>query len=412
MPWFAWPAGASFHRWRPPGPAWRRRLYAGAVLAGVALAHAWLIGPIEQPLGRVRESGRAPVMQVVAVGPSQAPDEAAPAPTPPPPPEPVLAPEPEPAPTPAPTPPSMATEPVPPPAETATEAGAEAGQPPDDRPVDWTAGPRAPEAVAGTEVTPADVPQAVVAQKPMLLDEAASAAAATEAAGRRPPVYQTVLPNEGFRLAYRVERGESRGRGQFRVDLLDDGRYRAHLQAEDGQRMVMDWVSQGRFDAAGVAPERMVERQRGRDARAVNFQRDQGVISFSGSTRALALMDGAQDRASVLLQLMAIAQAQPGGLRAGQTLRLQVAGTRGLATQWHFEVAGDESIEAAGQRVAAVRLVREPDQPYDQRVEVWLARAAGHLPVGLRLTTVPGKEPVSVWLDGPLPGTGPASAPP
>jgi hypothetical protein len=410
MPRFAWPAEASFHRihrWRPPGPAWRRRLHAGAVLAGVALAHAWLIGPLQQPLGRAKEPGRAPVMQVVAVAPSAAPAEAAATPTPEPTPEPAATPEPEP------TSPALVPEPAPE-AVAATEAAQPPDDPPDDRPVDWTAGPRPPEAVAGTEVTPADVPQPVVAQKPMLLDEAASAAAAaaTEAAGRRPPVYQTVLPNEGFRLAYRVERGESSGRGQFRVDLLEDGRYRAHLQAEDGQRMVMDWVSHGRFDAAGVAPERMVERQRGRDARAVNFQRDQGVISFSGSTRALALMDGAQDRASVLLQLMAIAQAQPGGLRAGQTLRLQVASSRGLAVEWMFEVAGEEPIEAAGQRVAAVRLVREPAQPYDQRVEVWLARAAGHLPVGLRLTTVPGKEPVGVWLDGPLPGTGRATAPP
>jgi hypothetical protein len=378
------------------------------VLTGVALAHAWLIGPLEQPLGRVMAPQHAPVMQVVAVAPRPAPAEATAAPMPEPAPEPAAAPEP------TPTPPALVPESEPTPAEPATEPAppTDAAQPPDDRPVDWTAGPRPPEAVAGTEVTPADVTRPVVVQKPMLLDEAASAAAATEAAGRRPPVYQTVLPNEGFRLAYRVERGESRGRGQFRVDLLEDGRYRAHLQAEDGQRMVMDWVSHGRFDAAGVAPERMVERQRGRDARAVNFQRDQGVISFSGSTRALALMDGAQDRASVLLQLMAIAQAQPGGLRAGQTLRLQVASPRGLAVQWLFEVAGEEPIEAAGQRVAAVRLVREPAQPYDQRVEVWLARTAGHLPVGLRLTTVPGKEPVSVWLDAPLPGGSPASAPP
>lgn len=389
MPWSPWSPLAADSRWRPPVPVWHRRGQWGSVLLGVLLVHAWLIGPLHAPMGRAPE--RAPAMQVVVLvsAPAQ------PAEVPPPP-----APGPEPAVVAEPTePPPLLAAPEPPPST-------EPPRPADERPVDWTAGPRAPEQVSDTDESQAEAPTAAAAA-PVLVAEASASSASAAAGGnepaRLPPVYLTQLPSRGFRLEYRVERGELRGYGQFRVDLQEDGQYRAELQAEDGQRMVMDWVSRGRLDTAGVAPQRLVERQRGKDARAVNFQRDQGIISFSGSSRALGLLPGAQDRASLLLQLMAIARAQPGGLQAGQELRLQVANTRGLAGEWRFEVAGDETIDHRGARLPTVRLVREPTQPYDQRVEVWLARDAGHLPVGLRLTTLPGREPVSLWLANPLP---------
>lgn len=385
MPWTALAPPA---RWRPPVPAWQRRAQGAGVLLAVALVHAWLIGPVAHTPGRPPQ--RPAAVQVVAL----------PAPVPPP----ATAPAP-----PAPQPPAERPAEPPPPA-------AEPPRPSDQ--VDWTAGPTPPEAVAGSVVTPADIAEPAPPPTPRWVadawaDEAGRAAsvASGELPALPPPVYRTALPTQGFLLAYRVEQGDAGGHGMLRVDLQEDGRYRAHLQAATEQRQVMDWVSHGRFDAAGVAPERMVERRRGRDVQAVNFQRDHGVISFSGSTRALMLHGGAQDRASLLLQLMAIAQAQPGGLQAGQVLRLQVAGTRGQAEDWRFEVAGEEVVQPAGQPLPALRLVREPSQPYDQRVEVWLARTAGHLPVGLRLTTVPGREPVSLWLEGRLPTPGGTAGP-
>ncbi|MFZ5548427.1 MAG: DUF3108 domain-containing protein [Pseudomonadota bacterium] len=404
MPWSFQPPLAIDSRWRPPVPVWRRRGQWGGVLLGVLLAHAWLIGPLQAPMGRAPE--RAPAMQVVVLTP---PPEPTPEPAPQAPPPPAPGPEPTMAPAPAEPPPLLAApEPSP---------STELPRPADERPVDWTAGPRPPEQVSGTEDSPVEAPAATAPTAPLLVADASARSASDAAAGndigRPSPVYQTQLPARGFRLEYRVERGGTHGVGWFRVDFEEDGQYRAELQAEDGQRMVMDWVSRGRLDTAGVAPQRMVERQKGKDARAVNFQRDQGVISFSGSSRALALQTGAQDRASVLLQLMGIARAQPGGLQVGQEVRLQVANARGQAGEWRFEVAGEEAVDHRGARLPTVRLVREPTQPYDQRIEVWLAREAGYLPAGLRLTTLPGREPVSLWLANPLPALdGPAGRPP
>jgi len=383
---------------RPPNQLWRRRGQLAAVLLLVLATHAWLIGPLQQPLGRAPE--QLPAIQLVTLVPAVAP-----APR-----EDTAGPQPAPAPAPPAAPPPLlaapAAEPVPP--EAGPDVPPSIRRPP-DRPIDWNAGPLPPEAVSGSEPAPTDVaPDATAAPAP---GSVASAQKVPE--GGRPPVYTTQLPNDPFKLDYRVERGDEAGIGRLSFEPRGDGnaQYRAQLYGVVAEKPLMDWVSRGGFNAAGVAPQRMVERQRGAEVRAVNFQRHAGVITFSSSTRALALFDGAQDRVSLLLQLMAIGRAEPGGLRAGQRLRLQVANARGQAGEWRFEVAGEERLEPAGQPIATVRLVREPSQPYDQRVEVWLAREAGHLPVGLRFTQVPGRgASEAFWLAGPLPVLAASSA--
>jgi hypothetical protein len=234
-------------------------------------------------------------------------------------------------------------------------------------------------------------------------------AAASDDGGRRPPTYAAAASDQPMKLDYRVERGDDAGSGQLSWEPQADGQYRARFWGEAGNSALMDWVSRGRHAATGLAPERMVERQRGVEVRAVNFQRDQGVISFSGSTRAVPLFNGAQDRVSVLWQLAAIAQARTGGLKGGDHVRVQVAGTRGQAEEWRFEVTGTERLGLDSGPVDAVHLVREPARPYDQRVELWLAPQAGHVPVALRFTPVPGKASSSFWLRGALP---PAPSPP
>jgi hypothetical protein len=354
----------------PPGPVWRRRGHLGVLVVGVAALPGVLIGPVSQPLGR--QPSRSPAMRLVTL-----PSAAAPQPN-----EPPGAPAPESA-----EPPPLLAAPTP---GTTTVTAADA------RPVDWAAGPQAPEAVSSTDT--------------FEKERAAQAAsgAADDDGGRRPPLYATTPADQPLKLNYRVERGDDAGTGQLSWEPQPDGRYRARFWGEAGGSALMDWLSRGSLAAAGLAPERMVERQRGVEVRAVNFQRDQGVISFSGSSRAVPLHPGAQDRVSVLWQLAAIAQAHPGGLPAGLQLRLQVAGTRGQAEEWRFEVTGIERLGLAGGALEAVHLVREPARPYDQRIELWLAPQAGHVPVGLRFTPVPGKASSAFWLQGDLP---PAPAP-
>jgi hypothetical protein len=46
---------------------------------------------------------------------------------------------------------------------------------------------------------------------------------------------------------------------------------------------------------------------------------------------------------------------------------------------------------AAARAAPLLHLVREPELPYDLRVEVWLSPAIHHLPIALHLATPPGR---------------------
>jgi hypothetical protein len=69
---------------------------------------------------------------------------------------------------------------------------------------------------------------------------------------------------------------------------------------------------------------------------------------------------------------------------------LMVVGVRGDALPWRFEAVGVEDLELpAGPVRGALHLRREPQRPWDSRVDVWLDPARHHLPVRLRMRQGP-----------------------
>lgn len=144
-------------------------------------------------------------------------------------------------------------------------------------------------------------------------------------------------------------------------------------------------TSTGRIDATGLLPERFSDRAR--SEKAAHFDRAEQRIRFSNNAPDAPLLPGAQDRLSVFLQLAGLLQA--GSVQAGDVLSLPVAGTSGSET-WRFAVGEPESLELPAGTLMARRLVREPADTYDSRVEVWLAPELGHLPVRLRITQSQG----------------------
>ena len=190
------------------------------------------------------------------------------------------------------------------------------------------------------------------------------------------PVYPTRLPPAG-QWHYRMQRGLLVGSAELEWTLQADARYTLHLQGRVAGMTVLDWASQGQLDAAGVAPERFAVRRRGRDTHAANFQRAAGKLTFSGPTRELPLLPGAQDRLSWMLQLPAIVAAAPERFVAGASVLLFVAGARGDAEVWTFVVMGPELLGDT----PTLKLVREPTRIYGIRAEVWLDPAAHYLPL-------------------------------
>ncbi len=264
-----------------------------------------------------------------------------------------------------------------------------------------------------TPATPAQ-PDAVPAQAPLRRSApalvpaapvASAAAQPTAAAPESPapagtaelPVYATRLPDPA-RLHYQLRRAGQVGAGRLQWQHGDAG-YELRLEVEWPGQPAQGSASRGQIDADGVAPLRHAELRRSRELRAVNFQREAATITFSGPQGAYALPPGAQDRLSWMIQLPAILEADAALARAGAMVTLFVAGTRGDAEAWRFEVLGHEALELpAGTVAQALHLRREPTRPYDTRVEVWLDPARQHLPVRAVFTTLPGGQPLQLEL--------------
>lgn len=221
-----------------------------------------------------------------------------------------------------------------------------------------------------------------------------------------PPVYATRVP-ASTELRYSLRRGAATGAAwvSWRADAQ---RYELQLQATLPSGASLEQRSEGGFDGAGLAPTRLADRRRGRDQRAANFQRERGVITFSGSRAEFPVVAGAQDRLTWLVQLAAIAAGAPQGLREGSEVSMLVVGARGAASVWRFQVQSMQTVSWAQGTSQALWLLREPQHPYDLRVEVWLDPAREHWPVRVRQTQVPGGE-ATEWQLSEDPRSGPGT---
>jgi hypothetical protein len=199
-----------------------------------------------------------------------------------------------------------------------------------------------------------------------------------------------------------VQRGARSGHSDLRF-VRDEQAYEIAWSSRWPGREELGLASRGGVDEAGLAPERFADRRRGRERQAANFDRAGGRITYSGPQVEHALLAGAQDRVSWMVQLPAIIDADPAAFAVpGTQVQLQVNGARGDAGVWTFVVQGREDLVLpAGPVPDALHLVREARRPYDTRAEVWLDAARHHLPVRVRLTPVPAGEPLELQLDHP-----------
>lgn len=290
-----------------------------------------------------------------------------------------------------------------PPAAPAVAAPADAPRrPPPERPARREAA--APVAAAQPVVDPADLPappaepvldvppleqgvpqpepvasaslraEAVAAPPP-----ASAAPAASDAEGAPPPLYATQLPPP-MTLRYELRRGRLSGSGDLHW-RPEAGRYSLRLDGSVMGLSVLTQDSSGTLDAHGLAPERFTDQRARRPVVAANFEREAGRIRFSGPSHEVPWQPGVQDRLSWMVQLAAVAQAEPQRLGAGERIVMQVVGARGDASTWAFRSLGAETLTLFSAPLPTVHLLREPRHPYDTRVEVWLDPARHHLPV-------------------------------
>jgi hypothetical protein len=201
------------------------------------------------------------------------------------------------------------------------------------------------------------------------------------------PVYRTKLP-PAMTLAYELTYGRWTGSGELLWRPNGHNTYDARLEGRVAGMRIITLASQGSIDAAGLAPVRYTDLRRGRGEQAANFQRKAGKITFSGNAAEFPLLQGSQDRLSWMLQLAAIALADPKRVTTpGSRVVLHVVGARGDSDIWAFQVVGPEEVSTPDGAVKTVKLLREPRKPHDTRVEVWLAPNLHYLPVRAKQTT-------------------------
>jgi hypothetical protein len=181
------------------------------------------------------------------------------------------------------------------------------------------------------------------------------------------------------------------GEAQLAWTFRDDS-YRIEFEA--GIRVVFARVnlavltSEGALAATGFAPVKMTEKRRGRALTATHFDWQHDKITFSSSQKTVPLVAGAQDKASVPLQLAAIARGDASQL-AGD-IDIQVGEDRD-AVVFRFVVVGQEEIDTRLGKLQTVHLSRPPKEgSYRSRLDVWLAPAKGWYPVQIRNTEANG----------------------
>jgi hypothetical protein len=185
-----------------------------------------------------------------------------------------------------------------------------------------------------------------------------------------------VSPAPPARLDYRVSGG-----GAAHLEWRTDGS--SYRLALDGILGALD--SEGGLDDGGLAPLRASE-PLGPGRASVEFDREHGVIVSHLGARRDQLAGGAQDRASLLLQLAGMGRANPDQLRGVLAFWI---GAAGGARQERYEVVGMETVDTGIGALEALRLAQLAPEGAP-RLEVWLAPGQAWLPVQLRLTLPDG----------------------
>ena len=200
------------------------------------------------------------------------------------------------------------------------------------------------------------------------------------------------LPPSGARLRYDLQ-GIAKGFGySAKAELLwqpDASQYEARLEVSHfllGSRVQ---TSLGQITPEGLAPRRFGDKVR--SEQAAHFQRDKGLITYSANTPDAPLLAGMQDRLSVFIQISGMLLADPPRWGTGAVMSFNTTGARD-SEPWAFQVAGMEQLKMPYGNLEALRLVRQEQKQYDQRVELWMAPSMEHLPVRIRITQTSGDQ--------------------
>ncbi|MEY3610654.1 MAG: hypothetical protein RJB14_376 [Pseudomonadota bacterium] len=191
-------------------------------------------------------------------------------------------------------------------------------------------------------------------------------------------------------LSYRLS-GQEKGihyqaSGELRWQR-NDSAYAMSLSVRAFLLGARHWRSVGRIDATGLAPTRFSDSWR--SERAAHFDRPNQQIVFSNNAPTAPLQPGAQDQASLYVQLAAAMTPSGQRMQPGTRLQIQTATVRD-ALPWLLTLEKLETLEIEGKSVQAVKWVCQPRNRFDAQVEFWVSAEHHWLPARIRITQVSG----------------------
>ncbi|MFZ3129156.1 MAG: DUF3108 domain-containing protein, partial [Rhodoferax sp.] len=206
-----------------------------------------------------------------------------------------------------------------------------------------------------------------------------------------------------MQLQYDI-RGETRGvpfslNGNLNWQQ-DGSTYNARMEVSHFLLGARIQTSTGELTAHGLEPTRFGDKFRSEVA--AHFERAKNKITFSANTPDAALLPGAQDQLSVLIQLASMLGGAPGDFPEGSHLTFQAVGPRSSET-WVFTVGALEKLTLPNMELSAVKLWRNPSSEYGSKAEVWLAPGLAYMPVRIRITEASGDVADQRWLGDHLP---------
>ena len=171
-------------------------------------------------------------------------------------------------------------------------------------------------------------------------------------------------------------------------------RIRSSAHAEGVAALVYSGVlsqrSEGGLSPAGLVPTRYWEQRGKRPERWIELDHRRREVSFSGNA-SVPLVDGLQDKLSVLLQLGLLARARPERFAAGQVVELSELGTSRIVSA-RYASRGDTVLKTDSGNRRVLHLERvAPRDADDPRIEVWLGYDLHLLPLRLRVTDAKGR---------------------
>jgi hypothetical protein len=233
-----------------------------------------------------------------------------------------------------------------------------------------------------TDSAAVDVPADIAAPvaPPAAVNELVQVAAPAQ------PVYK-MAPPPSADLVYKVDRVDADGTKWNGEAAIGWRRAADHynVKVEIGIRVLVTRVnlevltSEGTLGDAGLAPVKMTEKRLRRALTATHFNADDKKITFSASQASYALQPGAQDKASIPLQLAAIGRGDPAQMKG--EIAMQVAEEKD-ASMYRFIVVGQETIDTPLGPMQTWHLTRPPlPGSYNSRLDMWLAPEHDWYPV-------------------------------